>query len=220
MAKYDSRLDQLSRLYTLYDRFMDETEFVCHKGCSSCCTCNVTLSSLELDHIKSFLGPEEYRAIVELIKKNMSEKRYQPKTTINGFALACVEGHGIIEEENDPRWGTCPLLVDHICTIYPVRPFGCRSLVSTQECASVGAATLPLFTLTVNNVFMQYIEHLDAWGVSGNLVDMFLVSFQESLWVPHGIIKNQGARVLMVPPEHRERIRPLLQEMTGIFNPI
>ena len=226
MAKSDSKLDKLNLLYALYERFMDETESVCRKGCSSCCTCNVTLTSLELDHIKSFLEPDKAGGILDLVKNNLSEKRFQPKTTMNGFARSCMEGNPIHEEENNPQWGACPLLSDHLCTIYPVRPFGCRCLVSTEDCVFGGAATISPFTLTVSNVFMQYIEHLDCGGVSGNLTDMFLSpmvpgSCQGSLYdAAHGIIKNQEAKILMVPPEHREKIWPLVQEINRICNPI
>ncbi|MCP4114494.1 MAG: hypothetical protein GY737_03675 [Desulfobacteraceae bacterium] len=218
MAQHDSRLDRLGQLYDLYDAFMAKNDLVCHKGCASCCTCNVTLTSLELDYITASLGPEKGASLMERVENNLAEKRFQPQTTINGFARLCMEGREIPEEENDPAWGACPLLQDNICTIYPVRPFGCRSLVSQEDCSRVGAATLSPLVLTVNNLFMQYIEQMDCHGISGNLSDMILGASPDFRFTGLVTIDNQAAKGLMVPPEHREQVASLLQDMAGICN--
>ena len=216
MPQHDLRLDQLRQLYDLYDAFMAEADIVCHKGCATCCTCNVTITSLELDYIKATLGPGKAGFLMERVGKNLAKKRFQPKTTINGFARLCMEGKDIPEEENDPAWGECPLLLNNTCTIYPVRPFGCRSLVSQEDCSRLGVATLPPLVLTVNNLFMQYIEQMDRNGISGNLSDMIIAASPLSLSTGIVTINNQAVRVLMVPPEHRERVGPLLQDMNRI----
>ncbi|MDY0220037.1 MAG: hypothetical protein RBR67_02760 [Desulfobacterium sp.] len=216
MERIDLRIQQLSRLYELYDRFIGATEFVCHRGCSVCCTCNVTLTSLEVDYIRYRLGPRGTELVMERVTNNLSPQRFQPGTTLNGFARACMEGCEMQDEENDPGWGSCPLLSNGMCTIYPVRPFGCRSLNSMEDCAVNGAAIISPFTLTVNNVFMQYIEHMDCNGVSGNLSDMFLVLAGDNLPVFPITIKNQRLEGVMVPPEHRQRVGPLLQEIMAV----
>ena len=218
MIQHDLRLDRLGQLYDLYDAFMAKEDLVCHKGCATCCTCNVTITSLELDYIKAILGPGNTGSFMELVGKNLAEKRFQPKTTINGFARLCMEGSEIPEEENDPAWGSCPLLLNNTCTIYPARPFGCRSLVSKEDCSRVGMATLPPLVLTVNNIFMQYIEQMDCNGISGNLSDMILAASPLSQSTGIVTISNQVASGLMVPPEHRERVAPMLQDMARICN--
>lgn len=216
MVKDDLRLDKLRQLYELYEVVMAKDQFVCYKGCSTCCTCNVTLTSLELDYIKVFLGPEQGEEIVDLFRKNLPLKRFQPQATMNGFARLCMEGGEVVEEENDPLWGVCPLLLNNVCTIYPVRPFGCRSLVSKEDCRFHGVATVPAFVLTLNNIFMQYLENMDSKGVSGNIFDMFLEHSSDLSSTRIVTINNQEARFLMVPPEHRERVRPLLKDLAGI----
>jgi len=216
MVKDDLRFDKLRQLYELYEVVMAKDQFVCYKGCSTCCTCNVTLTSLELDYIKVFLGPEREEEFVDLFRKNLPLKRFQPQTTINGFARLCMEGGEVVEEENDPLWGVCPLLLNNVCTIYPVRPFGCRSLVSKEDCRFHGVATVPPLVLTLNNIFMQYLENIDSKGVSGNIFDMFLEHSSDLSFTRIVTIDNQEARVLMVPSEHRERIRPLLKDLAGI----
>lgn len=216
MVKDDLRLDKLRQLYDLYDLVMAKDQFVCYKGCATCCTCNVTLTSLELDYIKVFLGPEKEEAMIDIFRKNLPLKRFQPKTTMNGFARLCMEGGEVLEEENDPLWGVCPLLLNNVCTIYPVRPFGCRSLVSKEDCALHGVATVPAFVLTLNNIFMQYLEHMDCRGVSGNIFDMVLAHSSDLSFPRIVTINNQEAMFLMVPPEHRERVRPLLKDIARI----
>ncbi|MBI9089529.1 MAG: YkgJ family cysteine cluster protein [Desulfobacterium sp.] len=218
MPQQDLRLDKLRQLYDLYDTFMAKTDLVCHKGCATCCTCNVTITSLELDYIKATLGSGTAESPRERVEKRLAGKRFQPKTTINGFARLCMEGSEIPEEENDPAWGECPLLLNNTCTIYPARPFGCRSLVSQEDCSRSGVATLSPLVLTVNNLFMQYIEQMDCNGISGNLSDMILTGSSPSLSTGIVTISNQAVPVLMVPPEHREQVGPLLQDMAGICN--
>ena len=83
MAQHDSRLDRLGQLYDLYDAFMAKTDLVCRKGCASCCTCNVTLTSLELDYITAALGPEKTGALTERVENNLAKKRFQPKTRLS-----------------------------------------------------------------------------------------------------------------------------------------
>ena len=82
------------------------------------------------------------------------------------------------------------------------------------------------FILTVNDVFLQHLEHIDAQGYTGNFVDVmqFLASSDNRQRYasghlgspPTGLQANQPVFVLMVPPEHRERIAPLLKEIRSI----
>lgn len=166
----------LEKLYALYDQYIAACGiFACKKGCDTCCTCNVTMTSLERSYLLKNMDKIQREKLVEQVKKNISPKRYHPKLTTNGFAAFCASGEEIPEEENDPLWGACPLLSDNICSIYNARPFGCRSLVSEKNCAEKGYAVISELMLTVNNIFMQSIEHVDASGSTGNLSDMILI---------------------------------------------
>jgi Fe-S-cluster containining protein len=151
------------------------------------------------------------------------QKRFKPQITINQMAHRCMTGHEIPEEILDPAWGPCALLSQKDCPIYPIRPFGCRCMMSLTICAETGYADLDAFTLTVANLFNQYIEHLDQDGMTGNLIDVLLflddkynlVTYQSDKVEPtaKGLIPNSPIPVLMIPPEHRERIGPLLQSL-------
>lgn len=121
------------------------------------------------------LMPDKKAALLENVYKNCSLKRYRPRLTTNGFAALCMKGEEIRDEENDPSWGKCPLLTEEqACPIYEKRPFGCRALLSEMSCSETGYAQIPPLILTINNIFMQYIEHLDAEGFSGNFTDMII----------------------------------------------
>ena len=80
--------------------------------------------------------------------------------------------------------------------------------------------------LSVNTVFLQSIEHLDADGCTGNLLDMLGVMASEKNRRYYennsfrcsnvGLIPNQPLKVLMIPPEHRTRMQPILQSLREI----
>ncbi len=80
--------------------------------------------------------------------------------------------------------------------------------------------------LAVNTIFLQTIEHVDAEGCSGNLLDLLEVLASEEKRTAYaggtlpcganGLIANRPMRVLMVPPEHRPVIEPILQRLRAI----
>jgi hypothetical protein len=150
-----------------------------------------------------------------------SEKRiFRPLLTTNRIAELCRQGRDIPEEAFGDPSENCPLLEESACPIYPLRPFGCRCLVSRVPCRASGTAEMPDFVLTVNSVFLQTIEHLDAAGCTGNLADVLLCllsdenrqAFREGRLScsAKGLVGNHRLTVLMVPPEHRDRLKPIL----------
>ncbi|MEA2059091.1 MAG: YkgJ family cysteine cluster protein [Thermodesulfobacteriota bacterium] len=224
----------LEQFYDLHDRFLNKTikKTACARGCDTCCTCNVTMTSLETAFLFSSLDSAEKDKLVSQVRSNSPEQRFHPKLTFNGFARLCLDRAELPEEENNPLWGPCPLLKNRECTIYRARPFGCRSLISETPCSKEGFATMPSLVLTFNQVLMQYIEHVDAQGVFGNLVDMIL-EFEENTQLaqansdmsdtqpkPHNglLVQNQPAPVLMVPQEHKQELAPFLSEINKILN--
>ena len=85
------------------------------------------------------------------------------------------------------------------------------------------------FVMAVNNIFLQYIEHVDAEGYSGNLTDilLFLESWEnrdayrdgtlsgENRDIPL-LISNSPLKVLLVSPEHRDKVIPILKSLQEI----
>lgn len=219
-------VEQLKKIYALYDDAIDHTEVVCRKKCSSCCTCNVTLTSLEAECLVAALPRQEKKTLQARIDRCFPEKRYIPKMTTNRFARLCMEGKEVPEEENDPSWGKCPLLADDLCTVYEVRPFGCRALISRVHCDKKGYAQVPPLVLTFNTLFSQIIEQMDAGGVSGNLSDMLPLFLSDNTFMEcpdHAgmpddsrVVSNEKIPVLMIPPGHREQVRPVLEKLSSL----
>ena len=104
---------------------------------------------------------------------------------------------------------------------------GCRCMMSKTICAETGYADIDAFTLTVVNLFNQFIEHLDQNGMTGNLMDVLLflddknnlVAYQsdEMKTTAKGLIPNSPIPVLMIPPEHRELVEPLLKALKKVL---
>ncbi|SDU05284.1 hypothetical protein [Desulfobacula phenolica] len=219
-------IERLKKIYSLYDEAMDHMEGVCQKKCSSCCTCNVTLTTLEAEFLIEALTQREKKELQARINHCFPQKRYIPKMTTNRFARLCVEGKEVPEEENDPSWGKCPLLADDLCVLYEVRPFGCRALMSQVHCSEKGYAQVPPIVLTFNTLFSQVIEHVDENGFFGNLSDMLTLFLSDNTFMrfsdPAGIpddgrfVFNEKIPVLMIPLEHRERVKSFWKKLSSL----
>ena len=211
---HQDKLALLKKLFTHFYTLSKDIDKVCSEGCCDCCTINVTLTSLEAKYILNGLDISQRDVILTRIL-NERHKNYQiPKTTINQMAEICMAGGELPEECADPAWGSCPLLQDKRCMIYGLRPFACRSMVSKQECSLSGFADMDDYTVTLSNVFMQYIEHVDVGGYFGNLSDMLLFESDREKYIStipsKNLLLNRPIAMLMVPPEHRDKIAKVL----------
>jgi hypothetical protein len=217
------KLDALDRVYKIYDEFHNTLGLACQVKCAHCCTTNVTMTSLEgYKIINDLMATGKLNAIDSL----KEIPRFQPLLTTNRMAELCAADAKVPQEDTTEEWQDCSLLTDSLCTIYDLRPFGCRCFVSRQNCGETGYANIDDFTASVNTVFLQVIEHLDAEGCSGNLYDVlqFMACGDnrqayekgELNCEDNGLIVNWELKVLMIPPEHRERIEPILQQLRGI----
>jgi Fe-S-cluster containining protein len=215
----DPRLKALDQLYALYDQFTDGRDIACKQFCADCCTCNVTLTSLEAARIMAGLDDGKKLNLLEKLGKTLANPRFIPKITLNRLADICMQGGDPPDEEIDPAWGTCPLLMDKACTIYAVRPFGCRCMTSFRKCSKTGAADMDDFTLTVNHVFLQIIESLGKNGYFGNLSDMLAQTLAKEAAEPHStrLIRNSPLSALLIPPEHWEKIQPILSALRAVW---
>lgn len=217
------RLELLKKIYDIHDGFALGAQTTCHKGCSACCTCNVTATTMESLLIYDHLIHQGQVSRLRTMISSAPPSRFKPKVTINQMVALCAEGGDLPEETNDPSAGICALLDEDICSLYPVRPFGCRAMLSSSDCSLHGEAQMPPFMLSVNNVIMQYIEAIDLPGGTGNLIDVLAVLSVDALREAYkggqdiggsqGLLINRSFPVLMVPPEHRQSIGPLIQSL-------
>lgn len=215
--KTDARLAALDAVYDLYDQFSEGLNIACGRSCDTCCTCNVTLTSLEASRILAGITEGERSILQTKLRRQRRQPRFIPTLTANRLADCCRLGEPPPEEAMDPAWGPCPLLENKECVIYRLRPFGCRCMSSTLRCRNGGEAVMDEFTFTVNHLFLQIIEHLDQAGYSGNLSDMlgYLLSTQTA--PPHHLIRNAPARYLLIPPAHQTTIQPMIAALNAIL---
>ena len=223
IMRLERRLSVLVRIYSLYEEFITPYDLACQRGCAACCTCNMTLTTLEGYRILADMDGATRKSLFEKVRDLSGNKRFQPQMTINTIAQLCKDGEPIPDETIDPSWGACPLLFDNACPIYTLRPFGCRCMVSGIDCRKTGYAQVDDYILTVNNLFLQHIEHIDAHGGTSSLIDILLYFDQpgrmETYHNKMTIIENadlalnRSIPVLMVPPEHRTHVQRTLQKL-------
>ncbi|MGD8739336.1 MAG: YkgJ family cysteine cluster protein [Desulfobacterales bacterium] len=219
------KLAALDQIYQIYDNFVCGLDLACRKHCAHCCTTGVTLTTVEGYKIVKKLEAEKNTQWIEKIEQASKQPHLQLKITTNQLANMCAEGIEPPVEENS-GWDTCPFLTGDLCPLYTARPFGCRCLVSRHDCGKEGYAEIDDFVLSVNTLFLQTIEHMDTGGCTGNLLDMLgVMALKENrqLYVEGklncrhpGLIRNHPLKVLMIPPEHRTRMEPILKSLQEI----
>ena len=227
-----TKIDMLVGIYKVYDDFSKNLTMACKRGCATCCTENVTMTTLEGYCILKHLLSKEKTDLLHAFHGTAQRGRFQPTLSTNELAALCLRGEDPPEEDNDGSGAACPFLRHSECAIYPWRPFGCRCFFSTEVCASVAYAVVSPFLLTVNTVFLQFIEHIDTGGLFGNMNDVlrFLgsetrCSYYETYATVNsldrldglgGIARNMAIPALLVPPEHQQRLKPILEELGKI----
>jgi len=221
-----SKLKILDQIYAVYDNFAATLDLACKKYCDHCCTSGVTLTTLEGCKIIDRLALEKNNTVIQKIQAASEIKRLRPQLTTNGLAQLCAQGADPPQEDDNLDLPACPLLHDHQCPIYELRPYGCRCLVSRHNCGEHGIAEIDDFVLSVNTVFLQTIEHVDTGGCSGNLVDVLQTMSDDKKRAAYEsgalhcsanrLVVNQPLEVLMIPPEHRSAMEPILQELRQI----
>jgi hypothetical protein len=220
------KLSVLEQMMAIYDRCVGQFDLACQKYCAHCCTANVTMTTLEGFWIMSHLERTGGTACLEPLTRQAHPDRFVPRITINRMADVCARGGDPPDEQPNPEAGPCPILTDQACAFYAVRPFGCRCMVSARNCAVSGVAEMDPFILTLNDIFLQHLEHIDARGYTGNFVDVirfFQSDENRSNYAAgrpgrtiDGLLANQPVFVLMIPPRHRDRIQPVLEQIRRI----
>ena len=220
------KLDILDNLFRLYDSAIADETLACEKGCAHCCTRNVTVTTLEGYRLVDTLSARALEALYGRLESVSGKARFRPLITINALAELSMTGEDPPEEACDPAWTPCALLEGDLCTVYDIRPFACRCMVSSAVCAAGGFADMADYLVSVNTVFQQIIEHLDVPGATGNLLDVlaFLKDVENRSIYRAGMMRpdglgmpfNRHLKMLMIPPEHRARLQPVvarIQEM-------
>jgi Fe-S-cluster containining protein len=162
----------LQRLYDKAD-WLEDSCWACKKGCSTCCTQSVSITSLEGIEILAYLKKQnkvpQFSAMQVIISG-----REQNLISTNTFAENCLKNIESNKATTDVLWNFAPciFLKDSSCSIYPARPFSCRCFLSTVPCDENKTALVQPLIITLNTVFHQIIEHIDSNGKWGNMYDI------------------------------------------------
>jgi hypothetical protein len=227
--KISVKLNILHRINQIYDDFIKGYDLACDRLCAHCCTRNVTMTTLEGYRIVKYLESSKKTDLLKKIKSGAIKFRYTPIITTNQLAQMGYEGKEIPEEDLGEADENCPVLENDECPIHEARPFGCRCLVSKHICKEKGYAEIDPFVVTVNNIFFQFIEHVDDAGFFGNFTDILLFlearsafsdNVKDSTKPPESVLlKNYPLSVLLIPPEHKKQIKTILESLQNIKVP-
>jgi hypothetical protein len=223
----EKKIEALHRIYALYDAYTERLSLSCRKFCDHCCTCNLTATGLEVQALYRGIPPELRTKIRAAAGRQVKKRRYIPSFTINQAAGRLAEGGDPPEDEEILEEPPCPILSERHCPVYTSRPFGCRCLISESDCALKGCACIDSYSMAVNYLFSQFIEHLDQGGVTGNFSDLLIaMKPSASSSRPEGSVRESGfcllpnlpIPLLLIPPEHQGRIRPLIDSLHAIVS--
>lgn len=210
----------LTTLYEVYDKTAKQFPAACSRDCDTCCTHNVVATTLEVELIRDHLQ-QIGRADLELrALQDTSRRRLRPRLTINELATFCLRREEPPDQAEEFHVEPCPIREEDGCPVYEVRPFACRSLWSEQACAVTGEAVMAPLLLTLNGVFEQIVEDIDAGGLCGNMLDLFSflhandrsAAYRSGACLePEGFLRrtrpNPG---FIVPPPHRQWVQSVL----------
>lgn len=215
----------LFTLYDIFDQWNKSHKKACARGCSGCCTQNVTMTAVEGEAILRFIIAQDM--VLWLAEKLASEPIHQaPTMTTNQFAAACLEGRDTAADFLHSA-AVCPFLEKNLCSIYPVRPFSCRLFISQQTCSAMHPALVDDFYLEAATAVSQVIEHLGQKEYWGNMLDILpaLLDISEFKEIAEHLsttrIIQARMRTLTAQPlpgfliseEHMATVSPLLQRI-------
>jgi Fe-S-cluster containining protein len=167
--------ERLRTLVSACHRQLDQTiaanpprqEIACRKGCAHCCHLYVSATAPELlaiaEHVSKW--PEERRAgLIERLDR----------------ALQVTRGLSPVERVRLSH--PCPMLEDGLCSIYPVRPLGCRAYASFDVAACERStrerdAEAPIPVPRINMRNRRFLSHclraaLTERGLDGNSYEL------------------------------------------------
>jgi len=215
-----SNIQALEAIYNFYDNFLRGTPLACKKGCSTCCTTNVSITTLEAKYIiESGLLTKE---LLQRLREASTKEHFIPSTTINTSAAMCLSENQAPEETSPITFDPCPLLTeDGLCSIYEARPFSCRAMSSETLCTEGGEAYMTPFLVTVNLAIYQILEHIDAEGWYGNMLDIIEVARikrdqrHRTIDAMEGKVKtNRPLPCFIVPPDEVIRFKSFMRRLS------
>ncbi len=209
-------IEALQKIYALYDEAAAAFPAACRPACARCCTDRVSLTTLEGRLLADFI--EKNRRDDLLARLAGSPPSWRPRSTVNALVLDFLCRRDSPAEEDGAPPGRCALLSGELCSVYPARPMSCRVMISNKTCEEGGLAEMDPEALSMNQVFLQAVEHLDQAGFSGSLGDVmaFLAEPPDGAAAVR-LLHNRPMPGLPIPLEHRDRLAPVVEALQRIL---
>jgi Fe-S-cluster containining protein len=223
MDEFRQKIHFLEKIYRFYDGLTRSlSPWKCISGCSHCCTPLAILTSIEAAYLwerKRDILAKRIDAFGELIVPPLAY-------TTNEQAASSLAETDFVQESQEKTMRRCPLLDNDRCSCYEARPFMCRMVLSSADCASTGYAEIPSELLSLNIALFQIVEDMDQDGWSGYLIHL-LPHFQDPLFASayaagkpalkdHSLRRNRRNPGLLVPPEHQAQVKRWIEDLTEI----
>jgi Fe-S-cluster containining protein len=136
--------NRMQAIYAIHDELVEQDiedlkkPLPCKKGCSHCCQILVDITPSEWENITQYLlvNPK----LLEHVRNSIlpMQKAWFKALEI----LSKANQSNFIDKAALLYFGTkCCFLKDGICTIYPIRPFNCRSHFTQEQCQSTKLET-------------------------------------------------------------------------------
>ncbi len=164
-------------------------------------------------------------ALQEKILQGTTGRRLLPSLSINALADCCLQRKEPPDETEDFDMVPCPLREQVGCAVYEVRPLACRILWSVERCEERGEAVMAPALVSLNGVFQQIVEDLDAGGLYGNMIDLFIPmndrttrdAYREgqALTPSPPLLETRPNPGFLVIPEHRSVVKFALNALWG-----
>jgi hypothetical protein len=223
LVNLDLKHSLLVAIYDTYDEASMPFPSACQRDCRVCCTQNVLATTLEVELILEDMERKSRYDLLEKMRDAEKRERLQPGLTVNSLAGYCLRREEPPYEDREFDTTACPLREESGCAIYHVRPFGCRSLWSEEICQPEAEAVMSPVLVSLNGVFQQILEHADAGGLYGNMIDLICALSEptertayraghglEPTAVLHTTQPNPGFLVL---PQHRHAVMSALNSL-------
>ena len=215
----------LFTIYDIFEQWNKDLEQACRRGCSTCCTQNVTITAVEGEAILRYILSQNM-SLWLAEKLASSQSHHPPQMTTNDFASACLDGRDQPPDDLH-NLAACPFLEENLCKIYPARPFSCRLFISQETCSASHPALVSDAYLEATTAVTQLVEHLGQKEYWGNMLDVLpaLLDISEFKEIADHLDSTQiilaRMRTLTAKPlpgfllssEHIQEVSPLLENI-------
>lgn len=185
---------------------LEYPEIPCKSGCSLCCQVNglPPTTAIEWKAIHEFLLKMDFKVLRKILKQNQLFYSLQISTLVSKSKNTLKK----TQNNNELHCSQCPFLINHKCSIYPVRPAICRGFgyfaVKYPEDQKLLACSMISFNLDSNHP-EEY--SLPFWNLVGHKImelnEDWPISFLP-LWLFAHTQKGKLSKQLNMSPDFKK----------------